>query len=89
VEHLRELYELAGVERVPYTFSAENGEAHLATHFAAIERRDTSGWNVFPGRAEAQEFLDHSIIFKGRQLPRFDGPLRVRRAPVVFVATKA
>ena len=55
-EHLRELYELTGVERVPYTFSAENGEAQLGKHFASIERRDASGWNVFPGRAEAQEY---------------------------------
>ena len=87
-EHLGEIAELVGVERVEYPFSAENGEEQLRRHFATTERREAYGWIAFPGRVEAQEFLDHSIVWGGRQLPPFDGPLRVRRAPVIFVAEK-
>jgi SAM-dependent methyltransferase len=85
---LRELADLLGVERGEYSFSAENGEAQLRRHFSWVERRDASGWIVFPSRKEAQEYVDHAIIWGGRQLPPFEGPLRVRRAPVVFVAEK-
>jgi ubiquinone/menaquinone biosynthesis C-methylase UbiE len=87
-EHLREFSELLGVERIEYSFSAENGEEQLRRHFRSVERREAYGWIVFPGRAEAQEHVDHMILWGGRQLPEFDGPLRVRRAPVVFVADK-
>ena len=87
-DSLRELIELLGVERVDYSFSAENGAAQLQRHFAAVERREAYGWVVFPSRKEAQEHVDHMILWGGRQLPDFDGPLRVRRAPVVFVAEK-
>jgi hypothetical protein len=44
---------------------------------------------VFPSRREAQEHVDNSISWRGLQLPPFEGPLRVRRATVVFVADKA
>lgn len=87
-DSLRELTELLAVERTEYSFSAENGEAQLRRHFGEVERREAFGWLVFPSRAEAQEYVDHTIIWGGRQLPEFDGPLRVRRAPVVFVAEK-
>jgi SAM-dependent methyltransferase len=87
-EHLGEIAELVGVERVEYPFSAENGEEQLRRHFATTERREAYGWVAFPSRVEAQEFLDHSIVWGGRQLPPFDGPLRVRRAPVIFAAEK-
>jgi SAM-dependent methyltransferase len=85
VEHLRELYELLGVARPPFPFNAEQAEADLARHFARVERRDASGWVAFPDRAAAQSYIDAAIVTKG-QLPEFDGPLRVRRASVVFVA---
>jgi SAM-dependent methyltransferase len=87
-EHLRELADLIGVERVEYPFSAENGEERLRGLFASTQRREAYGWIVFPTRADAQEHVDHTIIWGGRQLPHFEGPLRVRRAPVVFVADK-
>jgi SAM-dependent methyltransferase len=86
--HLREFADLLGIERVAYPFSDENGEQQLRRRFESIERRAAFGWIVFPSRREAQAFLDHAIVWKGRQLPPFDGPLRVRRAPVVFVADK-
>lgn len=84
--HLRELGDLLDAPRPTYSFSAENGEELLRAHFRAVERRDASGWIAFPGRAEAQEFVDHAVIWGGRRLPPFEGPLRVRREPVVFVA---
>jgi SAM-dependent methyltransferase len=87
-EHLRELDELLGVERLEYSFSAENGEEQLRRHFPAVERCEAYGWVTFPGRTEAQAYVDHTIVWRGGQLPEFDGPLRVRRAPVVFVADK-
>ena len=87
-EHLRELAELLGVERPAYSFSAENGAERLGRHFARVDRRDAWGWIAFPSRAEAQEFVDSSIVWRGRELPELDGPLRVRRAPTVFVADK-
>jgi SAM-dependent methyltransferase len=88
-DHLRELTDLLGVERAEYSFSGENGAAELRRYFLQVERRELFGWVVFPSRAEAQEYVDHTIIWGGRQLPEFDGPLRVRRAPVVFVAETA
>jgi ubiquinone/menaquinone biosynthesis C-methylase UbiE len=87
-EHLREFAELLGLERVEYSFSAENGEEQLRRHFTRVKRCEAYGWIVFPSRVEAQEHVDHTILWGGRQLPEFDGPLRVRRAPVVFVADK-
>ena len=91
LEHLAQLAELLGVEREELVFSAENGESQLRPHFAEIERRDAAGWIVFPDRTAAQEYVDASAVLSngGRQLPEFDGPLRVRRAPVVFVAETA
>lgn len=86
--HLIELAELLGAVRVEYSFSGESGEAELGRHFASIDRREAYGSVTFPGRAEAQDFVDHTIVWGGRQLPEFEGPLRVRRTPVVFVATK-
>jgi SAM-dependent methyltransferase len=87
-DHLGELADLLGVERPEYCFSAENGEAKLRAHFSRTERREAYGWVTFPSRAEAQEHVDHMILWQGRQLPDFDGPLRVRRTPVILVAHK-
>jgi SAM-dependent methyltransferase len=86
--HLGELADLLGVERAPYTFAAENGEELLRRHFARVERRDAFGWVVFPSRREAQEHVDNMIIWGGLELPQFEGPLRVRKAPTVFIADK-
>jgi len=90
-EHLRELGELLGGTGLHASFSAENGEAQLLRHFSAVERRDAFGWIVFPSRSEAQEYVEATSVLSGggRELPAFDGPLRVRRAPVIFVAELA
>jgi SAM-dependent methyltransferase len=87
-EGLRELIELLDVERPPLSFNGENGEQLLGRHFSRVERREAYGWIAFPDRAAAQEYVDATIVFGGQQLPAFEGALRVRRAPVVFVADK-
>jgi SAM-dependent methyltransferase len=85
--HLAELYELLGKARVPYPFGAEEGEEHLRRHFARVERRDAWGWIAFPDRDAAQSYVDASVtLLMSGQLPPLDGPVRVRRAPTIFVA---
>jgi SAM-dependent methyltransferase len=87
-DHWRELKELLGIEGFSTTFDAEDAEGLLSRHFARIDRRDVPGALTFPGRAEAQQFVDATVVFAGRTLPAFDGSFRVRRSPVVFVAHK-
>jgi SAM-dependent methyltransferase len=89
VEHLRELRELLGGEFATHSFSDENGAEILRRHFARVEERDAGGWLNFPDRAAVAAYVDASRSLWARELPAdFDGPLRVRRAPVVYVATK-
>ena len=88
-DHLREVKELLDLELPASTFDAEDAEELLARHFARVEARDAAGWLVFPSRVEAQAYVDASVMFSGRQLPEFEGALRARRAPAVFVADKA
>jgi SAM-dependent methyltransferase len=88
-DHLRELRELVGRPRPSWTFSAEDAEEQLRRSFARVERREAYGWIRFPGPAEVREYLDAtSWLWQEAQAPRLelDGPLSVRRAPVVFVA---
>ena len=89
-EHLSELFDLAGTERGPASFSGANGEQLLREHFPSVERREAYGWIAFPDREAAQSYVDASVVLaRGAQLPEFTGSLRVRRAPVIFVADKA
>jgi SAM-dependent methyltransferase len=86
--HLGELVSLLGVERTPLSFDGDNGERLLSRHFPSVDRREAFGWIAFPDREEAQAYVDASVAFGGRTLPPLEGPLRVRRAPVVFVADR-
>ncbi len=62
----------------------------LARHFAHVERRDAYGWINFPSRDEAQAYVDATVTLgMPGQLPAQAGPIRVRRAPTIFVAEKA
>jgi SAM-dependent methyltransferase len=89
-EHLRELHALVGNEPGPNGFNGDNGGRLLGRHFASVERREAYGWVAFPDHEAAQSYVEASVVlFGGRRLPEFEGPLRVRRAPVVFVADKA
>jgi SAM-dependent methyltransferase len=87
-DHWQGLREQVEDERGESCFSAENGEELLLHKFARVERRDGTGWFVFPDRVAAQAFVEASMTLKG-ELPQFEGPLRVRRSPYVFVAEKA
>lgn len=88
-EHLQELAQLLGIQRSEPVFHADDGEERLRRRFAVVDRRDAYGWIEFPSRAEAQEYVDVTITYQGRELPELDGPLRVRRAPTILVATKS
>jgi SAM-dependent methyltransferase len=88
-DHLLELKKLVGLDRGAWTFSGDNGEELLRTHFARVEVRDARGDVTFPGRDAVVEYVRaSSVLFEGRDVPEFDGPLTVRRSPVIFVATK-
>jgi len=89
-QHLRELYELLGKSRVPYPFGAEEGEEHLRRHFTHVERRDAWGWIAFPDRAAAQRYVASTgLLCMSGEIPPLEGPVRVRRAPTIFVAEKS
>jgi SAM-dependent methyltransferase len=86
-EHLLELRRLLGLEEWRFSFNADEAQADLARHFARVERRDAYGWVTFPDFEAAQGHVEVMISIDGR-LPRFDGPLRARRLPAIFVADK-
>jgi SAM-dependent methyltransferase len=88
-DHLRELKDLLDVDWGPSTFDADDAEQFLARHFARVERRPAAGRLNFPNHDAAQRYVDATVLFAGRTLPPFEGPLSVRRTPVVFVADKA
>lgn len=91
LDHMRELWELAGRETSmrTVTFRSENGEAALRRHFASVERRDVRSWVTMDDdavRSYAGSWEDlHGAL---AALPLAE-PLRVRRVSTVFVATKA
>jgi SAM-dependent methyltransferase len=87
-DHWDGLRELVTDMRGEICFTAENARGLLEPFFARVERLDATGWIVFPDRAAAQELVEATMTLQG-ELPAFDGPLRVRRSPYVFVADKA
>ena len=87
-DHWDGLRELVTDARGELCFTAENAGDLLERSFVRVERRDATGWIIFPDRATAQAFVEATMTLQG-ELPEFDGPLRVRRSPYVFVAEKA
>jgi SAM-dependent methyltransferase len=88
-DHLRELRELAGQERTfpEGVFVRENGEELLRRHFADVEHHDADGWVTLDDdalRRYASSWDEYRPIL---DLPPLEQPLRVRRAPTIFVAT--
>jgi SAM-dependent methyltransferase len=88
--HLRELRELVGAPPPAWAFSGENGEELLSAEFPRVERRDAFGWIDFPGRPEVVEYVESTRGLWPDAATDFalDGPFRVTRAPVVFVADR-
>ena len=87
-DHWDGLRELVTDVRGELCFTSENAAELLGRSFVCVERRDATGWIVFPDRAAAQQFVEAAMTLRG-ELPEFEGPLRVRRSPSVFVARKA
>ncbi|MBA2385333.1 MAG: class I SAM-dependent methyltransferase [Actinobacteria bacterium] len=89
VEHLRELRLLLGGDFPTRNFSDENATEILLRRFALVEERDVDGRISFPDRAAIEAYVEASRSLWARDLPAdFEGPLSVRRAPVIYVATK-
>lgn len=90
-DHLREVDELVGVERAALAFDGDSADDLLRGHFERVERREAFGWLIFPDRRAVEVYVEASRTMQGgAEVPAdFEGPLRVRRRPVVFVAEKA
>ena len=89
VEHLRELRQLLGGAFPTDSFDDENGPEILRRYFAQVEERDVGGHINFPDRVAVEAYVEASRSLWARDLPAdFEGPLSVRRAPVIYVATK-
>jgi ubiquinone/menaquinone biosynthesis C-methylase UbiE len=85
--HVKELKELMGA-KTTFTFNAENGGGVLSRHFSSVDRRDAYGYATFDPE-EAIAYIEASQwLRRAGPLPEIDAPIRVTKAPVVFVATK-
>jgi SAM-dependent methyltransferase len=90
VEHLHELWDLAGVEtRVSqFSFRSDNGEEVLRRHFTAVERRDARG-SVLMDDATIRGFgASWDALAPLVEMQPLAEALRVRRHSTVFVARK-
>ncbi|MBA3433615.1 MAG: class I SAM-dependent methyltransferase [Actinobacteria bacterium] len=90
-DHLAEMFELAGLERLVLPFGAENGEELLGRHFDRVERRDVDGTVTFRDAEQIRSYLRSSarLAHGADRVPELTEPLVARRRPVVFVAEKA
>jgi SAM-dependent methyltransferase len=89
-DHLRELSDLAGFDAPPeLTFRSENGAEILGRSFAEVDRRDAFGSVTIPTDELILAYLrSMSSATAPESLPAHELPLRVRRCPTIFVATK-
>jgi SAM-dependent methyltransferase len=89
--HLGELWKLVGVDRITYSFGAENAEASLRAHFADVTTYPVEGWVTFADTATARDYVASSIIcgHLADQMPELREPLRARRSNAIFIAEKA
>jgi SAM-dependent methyltransferase len=87
-EHLQELARL--VDDWPgSSFDDVNGPPLLRRHFEHVEEQDVGGWINFPDRESLLTYLQAARAFSSARLPPgAEAPLRVRRAPVIYVATR-
>jgi len=89
LDHLKELYEVVGRQRVESSFLAEDADRLLPLYFGRVERRDAHGWIVFPDAETAQSYVGSLVLLEGAHVPPVDGPIRARRLPSIFVAERA
>lgn len=90
LDHLRELWELAGRETSAreFQFRSENGEQALSRHFRRVGRRDVEGWVIMDDdavRRYAASWADLATAVDGLPLRE---PLRVRRSSTIFAAER-
>lgn len=85
-DHLKELYELIGRERIPSSFLAEDADQILSRHFSRVDRRDAHGWVVFSNAEAAQAYVGSLVLLEGARVSLVAGEIRVRRLPTIFVA---
>ena len=88
-DHLRELRELLGGVS-PSQFNARERRARSCSDISRTSsERDAGGSVNDSGSRRGRGLRRSSRALWARDLPEdFDGPLSVRRAPVIFVATK-
>jgi ubiquinone/menaquinone biosynthesis C-methylase UbiE len=89
-EHLIELWELLGIERIGYSFGVENGESVLLEHFASVDKHIVEGAVTFADTEVARSYVASSILYGhlADRVPELAEPLRARTKNAVFVATK-
>lgn len=85
--HCRELKELMGAS-IDYPFSGENGAEILRGHFSVVERRDAEGYATFEPEEAVAYIKASKWLWSAGPIPALDAPIRVTKAPVIFVATK-
>lgn len=89
--HLAELREVSGGSGwwTGMPFSRENGAELLGRSFATVEARHADGWVSIPDDESIWAYLrSMSGVEPPAELRPHELPLRVRRKPTVFVATK-
>jgi ubiquinone/menaquinone biosynthesis C-methylase UbiE len=91
VEHLRELWDLAGRETSAraFQFRSENGEEALRRHFARVERSDVGGRLITDDDAVRRYAESWEALAPATKRLPLGEPLRVRRSSTIFVAEKA
>jgi SAM-dependent methyltransferase len=89
VDHLRELWALAGRDRRSEgLFNDENGEALLRPFFARVVRHDVRFDTSFPDEESVRAYLGSSARWREVELPPFETPLQTVAASAVFVADR-
>lgn len=91
IDHLRELWDLAGRETSvrEFTFRSENGEESLRRHFASVARREAHGWTTMDEDAVRRFGASWEDLGSLVTAGPFDEPLRVRRHSTIFIAETA
>ena len=91
IDHLQELWDLAGRESAvrTFTFRSENGEETLRRHFAEVARREARGSLTMDTDAIRRFGASWHELGNLATIEPVDRPLCVRRHSTVFVAEKA
>jgi SAM-dependent methyltransferase len=89
--HLAEMREVVGQQAwwTDSPFSRENGAELLARSFARVEARHADGWVTIPDDEAIWAYVrSMAPLGPPDALAPHDLPLRVRRCPTIFVATR-